>query len=95
MPCATRRHRAPAAVPPGRSVIARRVQAIDPGDPDRRRKAFRVFLESVLLAELGEALINDPGFYQLVDQVQSRMQTDADLARAMDEAADLLLARPR
>ena len=77
------------------AVIARRVQAIDPGDPDRRRKAFRVFLESVLLAEVGEALINDPGFYQLVDQVQSRMQADADLARAMDEAADLLLARPR
>jgi hypothetical protein len=77
------------------AVIARRVQAIDPDDPDRRRKAFRVFLESVLLVELGEALINDPGFYQLVDQVQTRMQTDADLARAMDEAADLLLARPR
>jgi hypothetical protein len=77
------------------AVIARRVQAIEPDDPDRRRKAFRVFLESVLLAELGEALINDPGFYQLVDQVQTRMQTDADLARAMDEAADLLLARPR
>ena len=77
------------------AVIARRVQAIDPDDPDRRRKAFRVFLESVLLAELGEALINDAGFYQLVDQVQTRMQADGDLARAMDEAADLLLARSR
>src|SRR5688572_7881397 len=30
-------------------IVARRVLAIDPGDPDRRRKAFRVFLESVLL----------------------------------------------
>ncbi len=77
------------------AVIARRIQAIDPSDPDRRRKAFRVFLESVLLAELGEALINDPAFYQLVDQVQAQMHSDADLARAMDEAADLLLARPR
>lgn len=77
------------------AVIARRIHAIDPSDPDRRRKAFRVFLESVLLAELGEALINDPGFYQLVDQVQAQMHADADLARAMDEAADLLLARPR
>lgn len=77
------------------AVIARRVQAIDPDDPERRRKAFRVFLESVLLAELGEALINDAGFYQLVDQVQTRMQADAELLRAMDEAADLLLARTR
>ena len=77
------------------AVIRRRIQAIDPSDPDRRRKAFRVFLESVLRAELGEALINDPAFYQLVDQVQAQMHADADLARAMDEAADLLLARPR
>ena len=77
------------------AVITRRIHAIDPSDPDRRRKAFRVFLESVLLAELGEPLINDPGFYQLVDQIQARMHSDADLARAMDEAADLLLARLR
>jgi hypothetical protein len=73
------------------AVIARRVGAIDAADPDRRRKVFRIFLESVLLAELGEALINDAAFYQLVEDVQQQMAADADLARAMDEAADRLL----
>lgn len=72
-------------------VVARRIGAIDAADPDRRRKAFRVFLESVLLAELGEALINDPAFYQIVDQVLAAMEADEELAPAIDEAAGLLL----
>lgn len=74
------------------TIVARRVRAIDPDDPGRRRKAFRVFLESVLLAELGEArLINDPGFYRLVDEVQLQMEGDAGLSRSIDEAAVWLL----
>ena len=74
------------------AIVASRVAAIDPDDPGRRRKAFRVFLESVLLAELGgDTLINDPGFYRLVDDVQLRMEADADLARSIDDAAVWLL----
>ena len=74
------------------ALVARRVRAIDPDDPGRRRQAFRVFLESVLLAEFGEAqLINDPGFYRLVDDVQLQMEADADLAVAIDHAAVWLL----
>lgn len=76
-------------------TVARRVRAIDPQDPDRRRKAMRVFLESVLLAELGESLINDDGFYQLVEQVQQQMAADSGLAEIMDQAADLLLVAKR
>jgi hypothetical protein len=73
-------------------LVARRVQAIDPDDPGRRRKAFRVFLESVLLAELGEdRLINDAGFYRLVDDVHAQMESDADLAQSMDAASAWLL----
>jgi hypothetical protein len=72
-------------------VIARRIRSIDADDPQRRQKAFRIFLESVLLAELGESLINDAGFYQLAEQVQQQMASDADLQRAMDDAADRLL----
>jgi len=74
------------------AVIARRIRAIDVQDPQRRRKAFRVFLESVLLAELGESMINDAGFYQLVEQVQEQMEADPALTAAIDEAAILLLA---
>lgn len=73
------------------SLIAERVRALDPADPDRGRKAFRVFLESVLLAELGEELINDPGFYQLVDQVQRTMEDSPQISAAMSKAVGRLL----
>ena len=72
-------------------VVARRLQAIDAADPERRDKAFTVFLESVLLAELGEHLLNDPAFYQLVDRVRAQMQADGSLREAMDRAGDWLL----
>ena len=73
------------------STIARRVAAIDQADPDRRRKAFRVFLESVLLDEWGPQLINDPGFYQLVANVHTQMESSAELRALMEQAADRLL----
>lgn len=74
------------------SALARRLSVIDRADPDRKRKAFRVFLESVLLDEWGASLINDPGFQQLVDSVQAQMETRADLRALMDDAAGRLLA---
>lgn len=73
------------------TAIARRVAALDKADPDRRRKAFRVFLEAVLLQEWGAQLINDPGFQQVVDSVQGQMEADAPLSRLMNEAGDHLL----
>jgi len=73
------------------ATIARRVAAIEQNDPERRRKAFRVFLESLMLQEWGSQLMNDPGFHQLVDSVQAQMEDQASLHRLMDEAADRLL----
>ncbi|HWW08333.1 hypothetical protein [Collimonas sp.] len=74
------------------ALIAQRVKVIDPDDPQRERKAFRIFLESVLLAELGGDLINDPAFYQMVEDVQLQMESDPGLALAVSQAAKLLLA---
>ena len=77
-------------------VIARRVRALDPDDPDREQKAFRVLLESVLLAELGTQLVNDVGFYELVEQVHRRMEADPELASAIREVAGRLIpSEPR
>lgn len=75
------------------TVIARRVTGINAADPDRRRKAFRVFLESVLLDEWGAHLINDPGFQQLVANVQVQMESNAELQRLMNQAADQLIGQ--
>jgi len=71
--------------------ITQRIRAIDGGDPERRRKAFRIFLEATLAAELGSALINDPAFFKLVDEVQESMEGDRDLQPGIDMASRELL----
>ncbi|HEY9024260.1 MAG TPA: hypothetical protein VIP05_08160 [Burkholderiaceae bacterium] len=73
--------------------LARRVRAIDPSDPDAERQAMRVFLESVLLAEFGEHLINDSGFHQIVEGVYQQMRGNAELSGMMERAARALLAK--
>ncbi len=72
-------------------LINQRVKALDPDDPNRGRKAFRIFLESVLLAEFGETLINDPTFYQMVDDIQQVMEGDSRIADAISKAVANLL----
>lgn len=76
------------------SLIGQRVKSIERDDPDKGRKAFRIFLESILLSHFGEQLINDPKFYQLVDEVQVAMEADADIRRLIDGAIAHLLAAP-
>lgn len=72
-------------------LIAVRIKALDPDDPKRGRKAFRIFLESVLLSELGESLINDPQFYQMVDKIQDAMEGDPRIQAAIEQAVAALL----
>lgn len=80
-----------AARPTGDSVELR-VAGIDPADPQRGRKAFRVFLESVLLQELGSDLHLDPGFHQMVDDVQRMLEQDPRCAPLVRDAISHLLA---
>lgn len=72
-------------------LVFKRIKFIEPTDPDRRRKAFRIFIESVLLLELGDELINDPKFYELVNEVELRMRDEAALVQSIEDAADMLL----
>ena len=73
------------------SVVAQRIRALPRDDPQRERKAFRLFLETVLIAELGAALVNDPSFTVMVDHVQKQMESDPQLAQASVDAARVLL----
>lgn len=72
-------------------LAAERIRGIRADDPHKKQKAVRVFLESVLLSELGAALVNDPGFGRMVDHVQQQFQDDPQLSQAADQAAELLL----
>ncbi len=73
-------------------LIALRVRVIGRDDPARGRKAFRVFLEAVLLSELGAGLANDARFHQLIDDVQRAMEGDPACQLLVDQAIAQLLA---
>jgi len=74
------------------AAATRRIAAIARDAPDRRQQAVRIFLESVLLRELGDTLVHDPAFPGLVDAVQQQLQDDAELAAAADRLGQLLLS---
>jgi hypothetical protein len=75
------------------ALIDTRVRQIGRDDPQRGRKAFRVFLEAVLLTHLGEELMNDPRFYQLLDDVQQALEADASSATLVKQAVEQLLLK--
>lgn len=74
------------------ALIALRVRQIGRDDPGRGRKAFRVFLEAVLASHFGEAVVNDPGFHQMVSDVQQAMEANPECARLIGQAIEQLLA---
>ena len=74
------------------TLIETRVKQIGRDDPKRGRKAFRVFVEAVLLSNLGEDLVNDPQFHQMVDQVQGALETDPECAKMVAQAMEFLLS---
>jgi hypothetical protein len=84
---------ASAEVQSAAQALAQRVQAIAPDDPQRQRKAVRVFLEQELAQEFGPALLNDPAFPAMLDAVQDQMQQDAQAAEAVQRLGELLLAK--
>jgi len=73
------------------SLIELRVRQIARDDPNRGRKAFRIFLEAVLLSQFGEGLVNDPRFFQMVDDVHLAMEGDAHCSALVARAIEQLL----
>lgn len=67
------------------------VASIGADDPQRRRKAFRIYLSSALSRELGIDQVSGSEFQHLLDKVQEVMVADADLNKAIDQAGDMLL----
>lgn len=72
-------------------VVAQRIQALSADDPDRKRKALRIFLESLLLQQLGPQLLRDSSFNTMVDSVQGQIQADPETASAADALGELLV----
>ncbi|MEJ8838612.1 hypothetical protein [Ramlibacter sp. AN1133] len=74
------------------AAMAQRIAALAPQDPDRPRKAVRIYLEAELAREFGAGLLNDPEFPALLDAVQQRLQEDAQTGGAVEALGHLLLA---
>ena len=72
-----------------------RIGALAAADPDRHRKAVRIYLEAVLVQEFGDGFVATHELPGLLDAVQSQMALDPQLAAAAREAAEHLLARSR
>ena len=68
--------------------VVQRARAIPPDHPDRERMAMQLFVEGVLLAELGDRLALEPGFQTMVRDVEEAMRStpalQADLRRVVD-----------
>jgi hypothetical protein len=68
-----------------------RLAALRVDDPQRSRKALRLFIEAVFLDQFGGELILDAAFQDLVDQSLSAIEADASLQETINRAAlDLL-----
>jgi hypothetical protein len=74
-----------AAAPPPQPLQARlrtRLTSLQTWDATRARE---LFVESVVLSELGEALSTDPAFGSLVHRVSEQLATDSALSSRLDQ----------
>ena len=79
---------------PGIEELRRRVrekmQRIETNDPKAEQKSIHVFLESVLLWEFGDRLMEDPKFYAMLDEVQRSMESDPTLRKELTTLVEML-----
>jgi hypothetical protein len=71
--------------------LMQQIRSLRVDDLHRSRKAFRLFLESVLRQELALSLTQSIDLDPLVSQVLSQMESDDDLRAAMESAANQLI----
>ena len=63
-----------------RKAVMRRVGSVPQADPAFHQKTAMLFVESILLDQFGEKLVNAPAFRQLVEQVSATMTEDETIA---------------
>ena len=63
-----------------RQTLARRIKSLDATDPQFQRKATALFVESILTAEFGERMINDPDFRLVIREVAGVMSAQPAIA---------------
>lgn len=72
------------------STLAMRLAVLRRDDPERVRKGLRLFIEAVLLDELGGQLILSADFEHLVDRVFSTIEKDESVRQMLIQATQEL-----
>lgn len=62
-----------ATLPELQRELAVALQAVEPTEPNARGKKLRLFVERVLRWQFGEAMLTDPAFEQLIDEVSGAL----------------------
>lgn len=75
-----------------RNRISDTVRAINPDDPGRNQKAMQAFVENVLAWQFGDNILNDPGFTNLVAEVQAMLEKDSATAGVFEA---MMTEKPR
>ena len=73
------------------ATLALRLAALRRDDPQRARKALRLFIEAVLLDEFGAELILSADFERLVDRALPAIEADDSLRETLAQAMKDLL----
>ncbi len=66
------------------ALITARIEALDPDAADFRSQLLHLVVETALLQEFGNQLINAPGFQGMVDQVAFEMNAAPELQGDVD-----------
>lgn len=90
---------APLAKQPGRlSVpelkrrIQERIKAVGPDEKGQQNKARRIFLESVLTWEFGDALLLDKHFDELLDNIEKSFESSPEMDAQFSQLVEELSA---
>ena len=75
-------------------TLASRLAVLRRDDPQRTRKALRLFIEAVLLDELGGEFILSAEFERLVDRSLSAIEKDESLRDTLTQATQELFPEP-
>lgn len=78
-----------------RSRVETRLLALESGTPDRKRRARRIFFESVLTWEFGDELLLDNQFARMIDNIQETVEADPEMDRQFDELLSSLSVAKR
>jgi hypothetical protein len=66
-------------------ILRRRLSAVDRRSADWPQRARRVFVESVLASEFGDAILLDPGFGEMARTIDAALRDDALVSKQLDD----------